>query len=262
MAAGQQAENLLDFDDDVAGEQQPSGLAATTVLASTPAAANLLAGTSSNPLDDLVSIFGGANLSPAPAQAPNPMAAFGFGGMSAAASMTPTVLQAATPAIPQLGGPPTGPQRGPQNQQPAGPPPGQGLASPTRRVGPGDLPQVRTVRQNAGAGNIRRIPNPGQMTPPSGQPQIRPMSAPQQRPATGSIRPTTGSQQRPATGPMQRPSTGPMQRPATGARPVQPPRQGSHPSPQQAQGTNWQPVLWAVIGVVAVILLIILFTNI
>lgn len=167
-----------------------------------------------------------------------------------------------TPAIPQLGGPPTGPQRGPQNQQPAGPPPGQGLASPTRRVGPGDLPQVRTVRQNAGAGNIRRIPNPGQMTPPSGQPQIRPMSAPQQRPATGSIRPTTGSQQRPATGPMQRPSTGPMQRPATGARPVQPPRQGSHPSPEQAQGTNWQPVLWAVIGVVAVILLIILFTNI
>lgn len=39
---------------------QPSGLAATQVLSQTPAAANLLAGTSSNPLDDLVSIFGGS----------------------------------------------------------------------------------------------------------------------------------------------------------------------------------------------------------
>ena len=40
-------------------EGQPSGLAATQVFSQTPAAANLLAGTSSNPLDDLVSIFGG-----------------------------------------------------------------------------------------------------------------------------------------------------------------------------------------------------------
>ncbi|KAH8114989.1 Adaptor protein complex beta subunit [Phellopilus nigrolimitatus] len=61
VAAGQQAENLLDFDDVPAEEGRPSGLAATT-LTSTPAAANLLAGTSSNPLDDLVSIFGGASL--------------------------------------------------------------------------------------------------------------------------------------------------------------------------------------------------------
>jgi hypothetical protein len=59
VAAGQQAENLLDFDDVPSTEGQPSGLAATEVLSSTPAAANLLAGTSSNPLDDLVSIFGG-----------------------------------------------------------------------------------------------------------------------------------------------------------------------------------------------------------
>jgi AP-1 complex subunit beta-1 len=59
VAAGQQAENLLDFDDAPATDGQPSGLAATEVLSSTPAAANLLAGTSSNPLDDLVSIFGG-----------------------------------------------------------------------------------------------------------------------------------------------------------------------------------------------------------
>ena len=66
VAAGRRAENLLDFDDvedsPDAGQQKPSGLAATTVLASTPAAANLLAGTSSNPLDDLVSIFGSASL--------------------------------------------------------------------------------------------------------------------------------------------------------------------------------------------------------
>ena len=48
-----------DFDDSTNLEGQPSGLAATQVLSQTPAAANLLAGTSSNPLDDLVSIFGG-----------------------------------------------------------------------------------------------------------------------------------------------------------------------------------------------------------
>lgn len=58
VAAGKQAENLLDFDDQPATEGQPSGLAATQVLSTTPAAANLLSGTSSNPLDDLVSIFG------------------------------------------------------------------------------------------------------------------------------------------------------------------------------------------------------------
>lgn len=61
VAAGQQAENLLDFDDEPATEGQPSGLAATEVLSTTPAAANLLSGTSSNPLDDLVSIFGNAS---------------------------------------------------------------------------------------------------------------------------------------------------------------------------------------------------------
>jgi AP-1 complex subunit beta-1 len=50
-----------DFDDDnTTMEGQPSGLAATKVFSQTPAAANLLAGTSSNPLDDLVSIFGGS----------------------------------------------------------------------------------------------------------------------------------------------------------------------------------------------------------
>lgn len=49
-----------DFDDDTTlMEGQPSGLAATQVFSETPAAAKLLAGTSSNPLDDLVSIFGG-----------------------------------------------------------------------------------------------------------------------------------------------------------------------------------------------------------
>ena len=61
VAAGQQAENLLDFDDTPAEEGRASGLAATT-FTSTPAAANLLAGTSANPLDDLVSIFGGSGI--------------------------------------------------------------------------------------------------------------------------------------------------------------------------------------------------------
>ena len=49
-----------DFDDNTTLEGQPSGLAATQVFSQTPAAANLIAGTSSNPLDDLVSIFGGS----------------------------------------------------------------------------------------------------------------------------------------------------------------------------------------------------------
>ncbi|KAI0669015.1 Adaptor protein complex beta subunit [Trametes maxima] len=94
VAQGQQAENLLDFSDDPATDGQPSGLAATTVLTSTPAAANLLAGTSSNPLDDLVSIFGSASLGASPAPPAN--GGFGFG----ASPVTPSVLQPATPAIP------------------------------------------------------------------------------------------------------------------------------------------------------------------
>lgn len=53
-----------DFDDTPAVEGRPSGLAATEVLSHTPAAANLLAGTSSNPLDDLVSIFGAPTAAP------------------------------------------------------------------------------------------------------------------------------------------------------------------------------------------------------
>ncbi|KAG6835996.1 hypothetical protein H0H93_012412 [Arthromyces matolae] len=97
VAAGQQAENLLDFDDAPAVEGELSGLAATQVFSQTPAAANLLAGTSSNPLDDLVSIFGGSGDS---------AAGFGFGGGNtafAAAALspvpaTPSVLAPQTPA--------------------------------------------------------------------------------------------------------------------------------------------------------------------
>lgn len=63
VVAGQQAENLLDFDDTPTQEGQPSGLAATQILPSSPAATNFLSGTSANPLDDLVSIFGGMSAS-------------------------------------------------------------------------------------------------------------------------------------------------------------------------------------------------------
>jgi AP-1 complex subunit beta-1 len=62
VAAGQASENLLDFDDEPAPEQ-PTGLAATQVLQQ-PAAKNILSGTSTNPLDDLVSIFGNTSMSP------------------------------------------------------------------------------------------------------------------------------------------------------------------------------------------------------
>ncbi|OCH85011.1 clathrin binding protein [Obba rivulosa] len=95
VAAGRQAENLLDFDDAGADDgQQPSGLAATTMLASTPAEANLLSGTSSNPLDDLVSIFGSVSMAPAAQPPPATNALGGFG--SPIATSTPSVLQQPT----------------------------------------------------------------------------------------------------------------------------------------------------------------------
>ncbi|KAK7677182.1 hypothetical protein QCA50_019891 [Cerrena zonata] len=119
VAAGQQAENLLNFDDPASSnDEQPTGLAATTVLDSTPAAANLLSGTSSNPLDDLVSIFGNTGISagapppPTPGQ-PTHLNVFGgmsFGAqpMSPAPPITPSVLQAVSPM------PPTQSQQQPQ----------------------------------------------------------------------------------------------------------------------------------------------------
>jgi AP-1 complex subunit beta-1 len=79
VAAGQAVENLLDFDDEPAPEG-PTGLAATQVLQQ-PEAKNILSGTSANPLDDLVSIFGSTSLSPS---APIPSAAPAtdpFGGL-------------------------------------------------------------------------------------------------------------------------------------------------------------------------------------
>ena len=105
VAAGQKAENLLDFDDASEEDGQPSGLAATT-LTSTPAAANLLAGTSSNPLDDLVSIFSGTNLGggtgmtngshfngiTSPVQS-SPAPAFGFGSPAPSGVTSPVQEQ-------------------------------------------------------------------------------------------------------------------------------------------------------------------------
>lgn len=82
MAAGQQAENLLDFgDDDVAGASESGGLAATVNIATTPVAASFQ--TSANPLDDLVSIFGSTGLGggqqPMLATGPPPLASLGMG---------------------------------------------------------------------------------------------------------------------------------------------------------------------------------------
>lgn len=102
VVAGQQAENLLNFDDPMADDQQPSGIAATAALAATPAAASLLSGTSSNPLDDLVSIFGNVSMGSA-APAPQQNGLGGLGGLSfgttpmAPSPATPSVLQAASP---------------------------------------------------------------------------------------------------------------------------------------------------------------------
>jgi len=83
VAAGQQAENLLDFDDEPATNGQPSGLAATEIF-SRPAAASIISGTSTNPLDDLVSIFGGPSLN----AGQNVLGSSGFGGASPLPPMT------------------------------------------------------------------------------------------------------------------------------------------------------------------------------
>ena len=100
VAAGQQAENLLDFDD--IPSDQPSGLAATQISTTIPAAANLIAGTSSNPLDDLVSIFGNMGTTQPPLTPAAPPNLFGsqpqlqpqqqqnaFGGLGGVTSPTP-----------------------------------------------------------------------------------------------------------------------------------------------------------------------------
>ncbi|KAJ7190923.1 adaptin N terminal region-domain-containing protein [Mycena pura] len=77
VAQGQQAENLLDFGDDLA-DDAPSGLAATEVLVQ-PVARNPISGLSENPLDDLVSIFGAANMG----FGSTPMNTFGGGAVGA-----------------------------------------------------------------------------------------------------------------------------------------------------------------------------------
>ncbi|KAJ7058271.1 adaptin N terminal region-domain-containing protein [Mycena amicta] len=92
VAAGQYVENLLDFGDDTALDGQPTGLAATEVLAQ-PAAANLMAGVSANPLDDLVSIFGAPT---APTNKPG--VAFGAGGFTSPFASPPPTQ---TPQQPQ-----------------------------------------------------------------------------------------------------------------------------------------------------------------
>ncbi|KIY71907.1 Adaptor protein complex beta subunit [Cylindrobasidium torrendii FP15055 ss-10] len=104
VAAGQQSENLLDFDDAPATDGQPSGLAATQ-FSQTPAAASILSGTSSNPLDDLVSIFGAQST---PQQAPSAAGpAFGnlggldFGMSPSPAGVTSPSVGVMSPAAPQ-----------------------------------------------------------------------------------------------------------------------------------------------------------------
>jgi len=102
VAMGQQAENLLDFDD--VPSDQPSGLASTQLSSPTPAAANLIAGTSLNPLDDLVSVFGNMGAQPlapgggfgasSPIPQQNAFAGLGFSGAGSTISSS-----ASQPAI-------------------------------------------------------------------------------------------------------------------------------------------------------------------
>ncbi|KAF8890713.1 adaptin N terminal region-domain-containing protein [Infundibulicybe gibba] len=109
VAAGKRTENLLDFDDEPV-EGHPSGLAATEILSQTPAAANLLSGMSSNPLDDLVSIFGGSSTIH---ESNAPVGASLFGEDTGFGSSAPTPTVAATPS--DGGATPAHPQ--PQRQE-------------------------------------------------------------------------------------------------------------------------------------------------
>ena len=100
-------------------EGQPSGLAATQVFSETPAAAKFLAGTSSNPLDDLVSIFGGGGGAPMSATTNVGFNAFGgtgvaagFGGMPLSPMPPPTANPALPPKLSSQQ-----PQPQPQHQQ-------------------------------------------------------------------------------------------------------------------------------------------------
>ncbi|EIN05740.1 Adaptor protein complex beta subunit [Punctularia strigosozonata HHB-11173 SS5] len=109
VAAGQVAENLLDFEDVPTSDSQPSGLAATTIIpaASTTAAANLLSGTSSNPLDDLVSIFGnvGAGAGPTPqASQGGGLGGLDFGGIGSGVSSPVAGAPLAGQSFPGFGG--------------------------------------------------------------------------------------------------------------------------------------------------------------
>jgi AP-1 complex subunit beta-1 len=99
VVAGQQSENLLDFDDAPAIEGQPSLGGIGAAIASNPAAAKVL--TSSNPLDDLVSIFGSTSTPPvtSPAVGGVPGAFGGFDAFGGLGSITPAGVQTAAPGV-------------------------------------------------------------------------------------------------------------------------------------------------------------------
>jgi AP-1 complex subunit beta-1 len=111
VVAGQQAENLLDFDDEPATNGGPDGsiaglaglaaTAATLPSTSQTAANNLLSGTSTNPLDDLVSIFGAASITPVPPPAGSTPGGLGGLGLDGFGS-PPVASSPAPPAQPQV----------------------------------------------------------------------------------------------------------------------------------------------------------------
>ncbi|KAJ7039932.1 adaptin N terminal region-domain-containing protein [Mycena alexandri] len=116
VVQGQQAENLLDFGDDLETSGAPSGLAALSSLSSIlsssspssnqPAAGNASAsGLSENPLDDLVSIFGGANIGMGGAGPAFGGSAFGGGfGAPPVVPKAPVSSSALAPPPAQAGG--------------------------------------------------------------------------------------------------------------------------------------------------------------
>ncbi|BGP19785.1 hypothetical protein JCM10213_006447 [Rhodosporidiobolus nylandii] len=106
VAAGQKAENLLDFDDDepAAGDSLSSSLAGGSSSNADLFAPPSIKNASSNPLDDLLGLFGSTTISPAGGAAAAPaaggMGAFGGLDFGAPSSSSPAPSLAPAPAAP------------------------------------------------------------------------------------------------------------------------------------------------------------------
>ncbi|GAA6040417.1 hypothetical protein JCM8097_004536 [Rhodosporidiobolus ruineniae] len=96
VAAGQKAENLLDFDDDEPTADSSLSGGVNADLFAPPSTTN----TSTNPLDDLLGLFGSTTISPSAPAAPSSGGAGAFGGLDFGAPSPAPAAPAAPAAAP------------------------------------------------------------------------------------------------------------------------------------------------------------------